>query len=204
MENMSDGCDCVHTRTHVAHLIRLTSTLSVLRNSLWYEQFEQVVFLFLCSVKEVPPPPKSKNLSIQNQSNQWDVKTLGPPSTLSLCLSPSLFPSPHAPFFLSPCRGARRSHQEDREGRDPDDDQRQSGGWVQWGGADWGEQEVRGGGNGGGCCDDGVLWWQIARVQIYKKRKTLNFFHQTEIIFLFVLLFNVFRLDWHFSLTRLH
>lgn len=40
------------------------------------------------------------------------------------------------------CRGAWRSHQEDREGGDSDDGQRQSGGRIQRGGADWGDQEI--------------------------------------------------------------
>lgn len=83
------------------------------------------------------------------------MKTLGRPSAHSRSLSLSL--SPHTPLLLSSRRGARRPHQEDREGRDPDDDQRQSGGRVQRGGADRGEQEVRvdgGGGDTGG--DDGV------------------------------------------------
>lgn len=71
------------------------------------------------------------------------------PAVSSLPLS--LYLSPHTPLLLlSPRRGTRRPHQEDREGRDPDDDQRQSRGRVQRGGADRGEQEVRGDGGGGG------------------------------------------------------
>lgn len=46
-------------------------------------------------------------------------------------------------------RGARRSHQEDREGGDPDDGQRQSGGRIQRGGADRGGQKIKRWGGGG-------------------------------------------------------
>lgn len=62
-------------------------------------------------------------------------------------LFPNISPPPSRPRFtespLRRCRGARRSHPEDREGGDPDDGQRQSGGRIQRGGADRGDQEMK-------------------------------------------------------------